>query len=348
MSEPPSRELSDQARPLAAALIRPQQRYPSPPGQEARGRERRRTPLDCDILSDAVSSASIVDENITYAAHGNSPRPEAQDSSHDDVTGQGDLDIPDADSSNRSPSRSLHLPPKASQQNQPTASNAGCNDSAVSYSLSLSIVSQLRTPSHSPHNWLLSQEIPSQPPRRRIRSVSNIPNNIIALRLANPEYQLQGLDTVKSPRGLATFQCRLCPKRFTRAYHLRSHLRTHTERPFVCTICGKSFARQHDRKQHEGLHSGEKVFVCRGDLSDGNPWGCGRRFATVDALGRHFQSEAGRVCLKSLWDEENCERNQGKDVQEHPTNLKSCPSPSEVFTLPVRLLEQYPALAQMN
>ena len=53
------------------------------------------------------------------------------------------------------------------------------------------------------------------------------------------------------------FQCTLCPKRFTRAYNLRSHLRTHTdERPFVCSVCGKAFARQHDRRRHEGLHSG--------------------------------------------------------------------------------------------
>ncbi|KAI0184188.1 hypothetical protein EV127DRAFT_312797, partial [Xylaria flabelliformis] len=97
----------------------------------------------------------------------------------------------------------------------------------------------------------------------------------------------------------ATFQCNLCPKRFTRAYNLRSHLRTHTdERPFVCTICGKAFARQHDRKRHEGLHSVEKKFVCRGTLRSGGQWGCGRRFVRADALERHHRSEAGMVCLK--------------------------------------------------
>lgn len=107
----------------------------------------------------------------------------------------------------------------------------------------------------------------------------------------------------------ATFQCSLCPKRFTRAYNLRSHLRTHTdERPFVCSVCGKAFARQHDRKRHEGLHSGDKKFVCKGALRDGNAWGCGRRFARADALGRHFRSEAGRVCIKPLMDEEVEER----------------------------------------
>jgi hypothetical protein len=60
----------------------------------------------------------------------------------------------------------------------------------------------------------------------------------------------------------ATFQCHLCPKRFTRAYNLRSHLRTHTdERPFqfACGVCGARFRRNHDLRRHEGLHAGEKT-----------------------------------------------------------------------------------------
>ena len=171
----------------------------------------------------------------------------------------------------------------------------------------------------------------------------------------------------------ATFQCSICPKRFTRAYNLRSHLRTHTdERPFVCTICGKAFARQHDRKRHEGLHSGEKKFVCKGLLAGGadgaGTWGCGRRFARADALGRHFRSEAGRACIKPLLDEEARERRAAAMDQANQDYLNSGPGqqmgamgqPSmsgmpgdpnagdidtSGITLPAALLAQYPALA---
>lgn len=125
----------------------------------------------------------------------------------------------------------------------------------------------------------------------------------------------------------ATFQCSLCTKRFTRAYNLRSHLRTHTdERPFVCVVCGKAFSRQHDRNRHEGLHSGDKKFLCRGDLKAGGQWGCGRRFARADGLGRHFRSAAGRTCINPLLIEEMSERSK--------------------TGLPQALIAQYPALEE--
>ncbi|KAJ9616538.1 hypothetical protein H2200_000257 [Cladophialophora chaetospira] len=57
----------------------------------------------------------------------------------------------------------------------------------------------------------------------------------------------------------AKWPCPNCPKRFTRGFHLRNHIRTHTnERPFSCTECHKTFTRDYDRKRHEKtVHAGK-------------------------------------------------------------------------------------------
>lgn len=212
-----------------------------------------------------------------------------------------------------------------------------------------------------PHSNPSSRD-PSPSRSGRRLSTSSIDSRNYILDLADPQRPgAAPSDSKRVQKHPATFQCHLCPKRFTRAYNLRSHLRTHTdERPFVCTVCGKAFARQHDRKRHEGLHSGEKKFVCRGDLSRGGQWGCGRRFARADALGRHFRSEAGRICIKPLLDEESHdrERAQSGQQQQQSGHLQPIPPPLMVpnmdgphtgsFVLPAALIAQYPALQTLQ
>ncbi|KAK2051219.1 hypothetical protein LY76DRAFT_585177 [Colletotrichum caudatum] len=122
----------------------------------------------------------------------------------------------------------------------------------------------------------------------------------------------------------ATYQCTLCPKRYTRAFALRNHLRTHVdERPFACTVCGKAFTRESDRKSHEKLHSGEKRFACIGDLKRGGQWGCGRTFARRSNLCRHFRSEAAKICIKPLLGEANQDKlDRQAEEERQRTNLR--------------------------
>jgi Zinc finger, C2H2 type len=180
------------------------------------------------------------------------------------------------------------------------------------------------------------------------------------LDLADPD-RPQTAGGSRIPKHPAAFQCHLCPRRFTRAYNLRSHLRLHTdERPFVCTICNKAFARQHDRKRHEGHHAGEKKkFICRGRLSASDQqWGCGRRFARADALSRHFRSDAGRVCIRPLLGEESAERQRRGKVQRSVPERTRPPdaaawapasaSNSDDAVIPEVILQQYPALRGLD
>ncbi|KAK9463465.1 uncharacterized protein V1516DRAFT_667837 [Lipomyces oligophaga] len=159
----------------------------------------------------------------------------------------------------------------------------------------------------------------------------------------------------RQPKNPANYACTLCSKRFTRGYNLRSHLRTHTdERPFKCSFCNKAFARQHDRKRHESLHSGVRKFECHGTLSDGvTVWGCGRKFARADALGRHFRSEAGRECIRPLVEEEKQEKAEMAAKQE-ARKLSGIITDSSQFTLPddnwlpTALMKRYPTLSTLD
>ena len=59
------------------------------------------------------------------------------------------------------------------------------------------------------------------------------------------------------------FQCTYCDKVFPNAYHLNSHLVTHTgERSFACLYCDKSFGRRSTLRAHMTTHSKTSNFMC--------------------------------------------------------------------------------------
>ncbi|KAA8914779.1 hypothetical protein TRICI_002838 [Trichomonascus ciferrii] len=264
------------------------------------------SPSDNDRSSDDVHT----DNSLSF---GNSPVDIKQEDDHNESTTTY-LPTPAAGGSrNRQRSQSdsdLRQPPYPYQPQPPPPQQQQQQQYASSDFLSPESAA-MQQPATASSSSRRSRSVSSSS-RTRSRSRSRSTSRDYILELAAPTQTNKRVQ--KHP---SAFACTLCDKRFTRAYNLRSHLRTHTdERPFVCTVCGKAFARQHDRKRHEALHSGEKKFECRGVLSDGSTvWGCGRKFARADALGRHFRTEAGRECIRPLLEEEEKEKGKRRPPQ---------------------------------
>lgn len=56
--------------------------------------------------------------------------------------------------------------------------------------------------------------------------------------------------------GGRTYVCRVCERRFPRAYLLLVHERTHT--PLTCPVCGRTFRRAEHMRIHREMHGGNK------------------------------------------------------------------------------------------
>jgi len=78
-------------------------------------------------------------------------------------------------------------------------------------------------------------------------------------RFFHPEMEDEANMFVVAPKPLsnkATYECDMCGKKFTRSFHRKNHMRSHTgERPYPCSECGKAFTRANDCRRHEKIHA---------------------------------------------------------------------------------------------
>ncbi|XP_075530071.1 uncharacterized protein LOC142563403 [Dermacentor variabilis] len=85
--------------------------------------------------------------------------------------------------------------------------------------------------------------------------------------------------------GERSFECHLCPQRFSARSRLNVHLRTHTgERPFQCPSCLRSFQQKTHLNVHLRIHTGERPFQCPS---------CPRSFSLKSTLTDHLRSDTG-------------------------------------------------------
>merc|ERR1712150_206693 len=80
-------------------------------------------------------------------------------------------------------------------------------------------------------------------------------------------------------RAQVAVSCKICHKTLSSKISLRSHMRTHGDRPYLCDLCGFRSDHQHALIAHRrAIHMGERPYECSS---------CEQRFASGGQLKNH-------------------------------------------------------------
>lgn len=77
-----------------------------------------------------------------------------------------------------------------------------------------------------------------------------------------------------------SFECILCPNRYSTFKELQRHYRNKIEKPYNCTICGAMFKHKYQLWRHRNIHQTLTLLECRG---------CKKSFRSLLMLKKHCE-----------------------------------------------------------
>ncbi|XP_035996078.1 zinc finger protein 391 isoform X6 [Fundulus heteroclitus] len=117
-------------------------------------------------------------------------------------------------------------------------------------------------------------------------------------------------------------RCNVCGKRFRWASELIYHKYTHTtERPYTCNICSKTYAHPRKLEMHKRTHTREKPHACSY---------CGKNFHERNQLKAHLRTHTGekpyrcQQCSKTFNKTGNLKRHMRTHTGERPHCCSQC------------------------
>jgi hypothetical protein len=113
----------------------------------------------------------------------------------------------------------------------------------------------------------------------------------------------QAPTSVPKPQKKLVHSCPICAKHFSRSSTLSRHTQSHRgAKDHKCAVCLREFSRKDLLNRHMSLHDRGAKWVCGAYSCEGRlpEWGCGREFARVDDLKRHFGSQKGQSCMNPI------------------------------------------------